>query len=74
MPMVSITMEKRRLAQDRAAITTRSISMPNTAIARHGARDRQPVRQAEQAVGGPAKRPPSIISSPWAKLTVSVAL
>ena len=73
MPMVSMTMENAGWPR-MGRITTRSVSTPNSAIAAMAAGTAS--QNGKPSMVMPARPPkaPSIIRSPCAKLTVSVAL
>ena len=73
MPMVSITIANAGCPRI-GRMTRRSASNPNAAIAPiEASTDTQNGKPRKVIVARPAKAP-SIIRSPWAKLTVSVAL
>ncbi len=73
MPMVSITMENAGWPR-MGRITTRSSSTPNSAMAAMAHSTASQNGKSRKVMAARPPKAPSIMSSPWAKLTVSVAL
>jgi hypothetical protein len=73
MPKVSITMENAGWPR-MGRITARSAATPNTAIAAMAASTASQNGRPVTVIRARPRKAPSIISSPCAKLTVSVAL
>ena len=73
MPMVSITMENAGWPRI-GRITARSASMPKAAMAAMDDNTASQNGQPRKVINARPQNAPSIIRSPWAKLTVSVAL
>ncbi len=73
MPMVSITIENCGCPR-MGRITTSSSSTPKAAIAAMASNAASQKGSPTSDMPAKAQKAPSIISSPWAKLTVSVAL
>ncbi|MNT74447.1 hypothetical protein D3C72_2132690 [compost metagenome] len=73
MPMVSMTMENAGWPR-MGRITARSSTVPNSPMARMLASTATQKGKPSTVMSARPQKAPSIMSSPWAKLTVSVAL